>query len=111
MSAPAAATPFAIAPIPYPALSEADLALLWEGQRFPPEALVSGPEGLDATRVLLADAGALLEPGGLLALEIDERRAERVRGLARTSGWSRVAIYEDLFGRPRFLLAFAKEGA
>ena len=77
----------------------------------PPEALVSGPEGLDATRDLLAGAAARLAPGGLLALEIDERRAERVRALARESGWFRVAIYEDLFDRPRFLLAVAKEEA
>src|SRR5437016_6523264 len=77
-------------------------------RRFEPrEALVSGPDGLDATRALLAGGAALLAPGGLLALEIDERRAERVRALARDSGWPCVSIHEDLFGRPRFLLASA----
>ena len=40
---------------------------LWE----PREALVSGPNGLDATRALLGGARALLEPGGFVALEID----------------------------------------
>ncbi len=77
----------------------------------PRGALVSGPDGLDATRALVGGAAALLAPGGLLALEIDERRAVRVRALARDYGWARVGIHEDLFGRPRFLLAFAKEGA
>ena len=77
----------------------------------PRGALVSGPDGLDATRALVEGAAALLAPGGLLALEIDERRAVRVRALARDYGWARVGIHEDLFGRPRFLLAFAKEGA
>jgi release factor glutamine methyltransferase len=81
-------------------------------RRFEPgEALVSGPDGLDATRALLAGAAALLAPGGLLALEIDERRAEQVRALARHYGWPRVSIHEDLFGRPRFLLASAMEEA
>jgi len=77
----------------------------------PRGALVSGPDGLDATRALVGGAAALLAPGGLLALEIDERRAVRVRALARDYGWARVGIHEDLFGRPRFLLAFAKEEA
>jgi len=77
----------------------------------PRGALVSGPDGLDATRALVEGAAALLAPGGLLALEIDERRAVRVGALARDYGWARIRIHEDLFGRPRFLLAFAKEGA
>src|SRR5438105_4995233 len=77
----------------------------------PREALVSGVEGLDATRALLAGAAACMVPQGLLAVEIDERRAEQVRGLALGYGWDRVAVHDDLFGRPRFLLAFAKEEA
>jgi release factor glutamine methyltransferase len=77
----------------------------------PREALASGADGLDATRALLAGAARLLEPGGLLAIEIDARRAERIRRLARELGWSRAGIYEDIFGRPRYLLAFASEEA
>jgi release factor glutamine methyltransferase len=77
----------------------------------PREALVSGPDGLHATRALLAGAAGLLEPGGLLAVEIDERRAELVRARARAHGWARVAVHDDVFGRPRFLLAFAPEDA
>ncbi len=73
----------------------------------PREALVSGADGLAATRALLAGGRALLEPGGLLALELDERRAGETRALAETHGWSRARVYEDLFGRPRFLLAAA----
>lgn len=79
----------------------------WE----PRDALVSGSDGLDATRRLLADAQSLLEPGGLLALEIDERRADAVRTLARKSDWPHVAVYDDLFGRPRYLLASLEEDA
>ena len=75
-------------------------------RRFEPrDALVSGADGLEATRALLAGARALLEPDGLLALELDERRAERVRALARAFRWSRARVCEDLCGRPRYLLA------
>jgi release factor glutamine methyltransferase len=70
----------------------------------PREALVSGTDGLDATRSLFAGAAALLEPGGLLALEIDERRADAIRVLAQEYGWE-VDIRDDLFGCPRYALA------
>lgn len=70
----------------------------------PREALVSCEDGLAATRGLLAGAATLLEPRGLLALEIDERRADAVRTLAHEYGWD-VAIYADLFGCPRYALA------
>jgi len=90
-----------------PYLTEAEYAALDPAVRLfePREALVSGVDGLTATRALLAGARALLEPGGFVALEIDERRAEEVRALALRYDWSRVALYDDLFGRPRFLLA------
>ena len=79
----------------------------WE----PRGALASGPDGLDATRALLAGARAFLEPGGFLALEIDERRADAVRALAQACHWPRVTVYDDLFGRPRYLLAALEEDA
>ena len=90
-----------------PYLTEAEHAELDPAVRLfePREALVSGVDGLTATRALLADARALLAPDGFVALEIDERRADAVRALALRHDWSRVAVYDDLFGRPRFLLA------
>jgi release factor glutamine methyltransferase len=96
-----------------PYLTEAEYARLDPAVRLfePREALVSGADGLAATQALLAGARALLEPGGFVALEIDERRADAVRALARRDGWSRVTVYDDLFGRPRFLLAGVEEGA
>ena len=96
-----------------PYLTAAEYAALDPAVRDfePREALVSGVDGLDATRALLAGAAACMVPQGLLAVEIDERRAEPVRALALGYSWDRVAVHEDLFGRPRFLLAFAKEEA
>ncbi len=90
-----------------PYLTEAEFGALDPAvlQFEPREALVSGADGLTATRALLVGARALLEPGGFVALELDERRADRVRALALRHGWSQVAVYDDLFGRPRFLMA------
>lgn len=76
----------------------------------PRVALEGGPDGLDATRRLIAGARVRLEEGGLLALEIDERRADAVRALAREHGWGRIIIRDDLFGRARYALLFPSEG-
>jgi release factor glutamine methyltransferase len=94
-----------------PYLTDKEYAALDESvRRFEPrEALVSGPDGLAATRELLAGAAPLLEPGGILALEIDERRSDAVRALARAHddyGWARIEVHNDIFGQPRYALAF-----
>ena len=96
-----------------PYLTEAEHAGLDSTVRLfePRDALVSGADGLGATRALLAGAREVLEPGGLLALEVDERRARRVARLARELAWSRVRVYDDVFGRPRYVLAILEEGA
>ena len=91
-----------------PYLTDAEYASLEPGVRLfePREALVGGGDGLAVTRALLAGARGLLQPGrGLIALEIDEWRAAETAALARAHGWSQVVVREDLFGRPRFLLA------
>jgi len=89
---------------PYVSLAEYD-ALDSSVRDFEPrEALVSGVTGLDATRGLFAGAAPLLEPGGLLALEIDEGRADAVRALGREFGWA-VDIHTDVFGCPRYALS------
>ena len=94
-----------------PYLTETEWAELDLGVRAyePKLALASGTDGLAATRALLQTAAAVLEPGGLLALEIDERRAALVRTLALSAGWRRLDIHQDLFGRPRYALARTAE--
>ena len=89
-----------------PYLSEREYAELDAAVRDfePRDALVSGVDGLEATRAILAGAAAVLEPGGLLALEIDERRGDAVRDFGREFGWL-VEIHADLFGYPRYALA------
>lgn len=95
-----------------PYLSEAEYGALDASVRDfePREALVSGADGLAATRRVMAGARALLEPEGLLALEIDERRAAAVCALGEAAGLS-VLVREDLFGKPRYAFAVPKEEA
>jgi release factor glutamine methyltransferase len=93
-----------------PYLTESEFAQLDASVREfePREALVSGAGGLDATRGIFAGAGGLLERGGLLALEIDERRSDAVRDLGRDHGWN-VAIHKDVFGCPRYALSIKED--
>src|SRR5438309_92358 len=102
---------FIVANPPYVPAAEYDALNPAVRHYEPREALVSGTDGLDATRRLLAGAAPLLVPGGALFLEIDERRAEAVRALAQGHGWRRIEIHQDLFGRPRYAVAFPREDA
>lgn len=68
-------------------------------------ALISGGDGLAHTRAILWQAGSRLRHGGLLALEVDCRRAGEALASARAAGWSSASIESDLYGRERYLLA------
>lgn len=74
----------------------------WE----PVPALLTGSQGLDATRRLVAGAPLLLCSGGLLALEVDARRAALVAELvAANDAWAGVTVHRDFAGRDRFVVA------
>ena len=74
----------------------------WE----PPLALLSGDEGLATTRIIVRDAPSVLESGGLLALEVDTRRASLVaESIASNGSYRDVAVHLDLTGRERFVFA------
>ncbi len=90
-----------------PYVTEDEFARLDTGVRNfePPEALVSGEDGLELTRCLVEHAGAHLAPGGLFALEVDSSRADTVLELARVAGWRAARLEMDVFGRARYLLA------
>lgn len=78
----------------------------WE----PPLALFSDDDGMAAIRGIVLGAAAVLEPGGLLALEVDSRRAGLARDCAETDSRLRdVEIRTDLTGRERFLVARRQE--
>jgi release factor glutamine methyltransferase len=91
---------------PYIALSEADSlpgsVRNWE----PAAALFSGGDGLSATARLVRQAAAVLEPDGLLAIEVDSRRASLAAELvSRERRLHDVRVELDLAGRERFVLA------
>jgi release factor glutamine methyltransferase len=73
----------------------------WE----PRDALVSGVDGLEHTRRILRECGALVRPGGWIVMELDSTRSSAVARLACEAGWDAVEIEPDLFGRARYLSA------
>jgi release factor glutamine methyltransferase len=74
----------------------------WE----PCVALLSGPTGMDATAAIIRGAARHLHAGGLLALEVDARRASIAAELAMATGsYEDVSVRLDLAGRERILLA------
>jgi methylase of polypeptide subunit release factors len=55
---------------------------------------------------IIREAPDVLEPGGLLALEVDSRRSALAAELAASDGrYTGVRVRLDLAGRERFLLA------
>ena len=95
-----------------PYVTTGELAGLDESVRFfePVAALDGGPDGLEPTRRLAGAARRTLAPGGLLALEVDSRRADAAAELVRDAGFPAVAIAYDLFNRPRYVWAEQPEG-
>ncbi|MDF1505274.1 peptide chain release factor N(5)-glutamine methyltransferase [Roseisolibacter sp. H3M3-2] len=74
----------------------------WE----PPLALYAAREGMALIAQLVREAAPLLAPGGLLAMEVDARRAILAAELAMSDGrYDDVAVRLDLAGRERFVLA------
>lgn len=70
----------------------------------PREALVSGPDGLDALREIIRDAPGRLEPGGWLLLEHGADQADIVRDLLHQARLVAVETIPDLAGLPRVSL-------
>ena len=70
------------------------------------DALFAAQHGMAAIAAIIRDGADLLEPDGLLALEIDARRASLAAEIAMSDGRYRdVSVERDLAGRDRILLA------
>jgi release factor glutamine methyltransferase len=96
---------------PYIALGEAAALPASVRDWEPPVALFGGADGLAPTARLVREAAGMLAPGGLLALEVDVRRASLVAELvAREPRFFAVSVRLDLMGRERFVLARRQEG-
>jgi release factor glutamine methyltransferase len=72
----------------------------------PAPALWSGPDGLDAMRVVEAVAARLLLVGGLVVAEHADLQGRDAPAVFQTTGaWVEVADHRDLAGRDRYLTA------
>ena len=83
---------------PYIAAGDAHLPAL---HHEPVLALVSGADGLELLRVLIAQAPQWLEPGGWLLLEHGHDQAAAVRNLLQAQGFDEVATRRDFGGNER----------
>ena len=76
-----------------------------EVARFDPrEALIAGPDGLDAYRSLMRIMPRLLAPRATVVLELGAGQDQAVRSLARAAGFTAVATRKDLGGVDRALV-------
>jgi release factor glutamine methyltransferase len=73
----------------------------WEPHR----ALLGGEGGLDYYQRIVPVAPTFLVPGGFLAVEVAEERAEEVRGLFEAArSFEEIAVVKDLGGKPRVVV-------
>ncbi len=78
----------------------------WE----PSVALFADDGGMATIRALVPEAAAALGPGGLLAMEVDSRRADLAAAAVRDDGrFTDIETRLDLTGRPRFVVARRQE--
>jgi release factor glutamine methyltransferase len=95
---------------PYIALGEAATLPASVRDWEPAVALFSGNDGMSATARLVRQAADVLLPNGLLALEVDARRASLAAELvSRERRFHAIRVELDLAGRERFVLARRRE--
>jgi release factor glutamine methyltransferase len=89
-----------------PYLAEGEIAMLEPELGFEPQrALLAGPDGLSAYRIIAARLPELLRSSGLAALEIGASQARAVAELLAKAGLRVEKPVADLAGRDRVLLA------
>lgn len=70
--------------------------------RFEPlQALVSGEDGLQAIRQILAHARSHLKPHGKVLLEHGWDQAHQIQTYANSLGYHKVSVFQDIAGRDR----------
>jgi release factor glutamine methyltransferase len=91
---------------PYIAFSEIDSLPASVRDWEPPAALFSGNDGMWAIGQIIIQGAGILVSGGILALEVDERRASVAAELMMANGgYEEIGVRLDLAGRERFVLA------
>jgi release factor glutamine methyltransferase len=86
---------------PYIARSDAATLAREVREHEPESALFGGETGTEIYAPLIVQAAMLLEPGGILVLELGYNSAEHVSRLLNAPEWSDVAITNDLAGIKR----------
>jgi release factor glutamine methyltransferase len=72
----------------------------------PSDALFSGTDGLDIIRRIANEVPAHLKSGGSLWLEADIDNIEEAKTLLLSHGARSAVIQNDLYGRPRLVIAY-----
>ena len=77
-----------------------------EVKKFDPRlALDGGPDGLAPYRIIAAEAGQWLKPGGQVMVEIGYDQGAAVSALFEAAGFGRVSVHQDLGGLDRVVCA------
>ena len=85
-----------------PYVAENDPHLFQGDLRFePPQALSSGPDGLNAIREILGNAKSCLTPNAWLILEHGYNQGDEVYNLFHQHGFDPVFVYPDYAQRER----------
>ena len=90
-----------------PYIPSAEIATLDpEVRDFDPRAaLDGGADGLEFYRLIAAQAGAFLKPGGKVMVEFGDGQAEAIRKIFEMEKWIVEAVKEDYSQRARILIA------
>ncbi len=88
---------------PYIASADVDALPLLIRAHEPRLALDGGEDGLDTLRQIILEATQALRPKGALFLEIGEDQGLAVRRLLDRSGYTQVAVAQDLAGHDRYV--------
>ncbi len=77
-----------------------------ENLRYEPRAaLAAGPDGLDAIRRIVEDAGSIMAADGVLLLEHGATQHDAVSQILQKNRWTDISCLEDLSGHPRITTA------
>jgi len=64
----------------------------------PVAALVSGPDGTECHKAVIAGSGDFLNPGGALFLEIGALQKQKIEEILKKEGYNRIAFRKDYAG-------------
>jgi release factor glutamine methyltransferase len=71
----------------------------------PLKALVSGTDGLDSIRHIIANAKNHIKSGGTLLIEHGKDQKKDIFDIFDTNSWKNITCIEDLRGFPRLTMA------